>query len=160
MPINSVEMNISENQRNDFFSHVLRIIHPKNLVSRSKVKGVFTQYVHTGRQTRKLIQRTSFQGFMKFSFNLSSRIGPIDRVNVLYVIGWFFSPSRCHHVKSFLIFKIWYSLGHKIKKWPQFRDSIKKRKKNHLLNHKKLVLYVTGIWELFRKYIRLEGYSL
>ena len=31
----------------------------------------------THRQTRKWIQRTPFQGFRNFSFNLSSRIGPI-----------------------------------------------------------------------------------
>ena len=39
---------------------------------------------HTDRQTRKWIQRTPFQGFRNFSFNLSSRIGPKMRENDVY----------------------------------------------------------------------------
>ena len=56
-----------------FFSHVPRITWPKNLVPRSK--GVLCSPC-TDTQTRKWMQRTPFQGFSIFFFNLSSRIGP------------------------------------------------------------------------------------
>ena len=41
----------------------------------------------THRQTRKWIQRTPFQGFRNFSFNLSSRIGPI--IEPTCIIKWY-----------------------------------------------------------------------
>ena len=40
----------------------------------------------TDRHTRKWILRAPFQGFMSFSFNLSSRIGPINISNVLKML--------------------------------------------------------------------------
>ena len=49
-----------------------------NLRIRFLGQKVFSEArVQTCRQTRKWIQRTPFQGFRNFSFNLSSRVGPL-----------------------------------------------------------------------------------
>ena len=53
--------------------------------------------------TRKWIQRTPFQGFKIFSFNLSSRIGPKKSINTNFfglkfeLVPWFSTCSRLKH---------------------------------------------------------------
>ena len=61
---------------------------------------------HTDRQTRKWIQRTPFQGFRNFSFNLSSRIGPIDKavmmmMKIVNVILWLHITSQTNYIISY-----------------------------------------------------------
>ena len=77
MPIKSVKMKISK--KKVFFSHVTRITQPKNQIPRSK--GVLSSSGidgHTDRQTHtKVNTEDTLLGFHDFSYNLSSRIGPI-----------------------------------------------------------------------------------
>ena len=81
MPIKSVKIKISKNKKMRFFLMSQGSLDPKIRFIGQKVCSVAR--VQTGRQTRKWIQRTPFQGFRNFPFNLSSRIGPIY---VLYLI--------------------------------------------------------------------------
>ena len=79
MPIKSVKMKISKNKKMRFFLMSQGSLDPKITFLCQKVCSVARMQTHrqTDRQTRKWIQRTPFQGFRNFSFNLSSRIGPI-----------------------------------------------------------------------------------
>ena len=56
---------------------------PKNRFLGQKVCSVAREQT-THRHTLTWIQRTSFQGFRNFSFNISSRIGPTNKVHVQY----------------------------------------------------------------------------
>ena len=76
MPIKSVKMKISKNKKMRFFLMSQGSLDPKIRFLCQKVCSVAR--VQTDTQTRKWIQRTSFQGFRNFSFNLSSRIGSIN----------------------------------------------------------------------------------
>ena len=83
MPIKSVKMKISKNKKMRFFLMSQGSLDPKIRFIGQKVCSVARVQTdrhtdrQTHRQTRKWIQRTPFQGFRNFSFNLSSRIGPI-----------------------------------------------------------------------------------
>ena len=79
MPIKSVKMQNFEKQNNAFLSHIPRITQPKNQIPWSK--DVLCSPVtdrHTDRPTdTKVTTMGTLLGFQEFSFNLSSRIGPI-----------------------------------------------------------------------------------
>ena len=68
-------MKISKNKKNVFFLSSQGSLDPKIRFLGQKVWSIAR--VRTDRHTRKWILRAPFQGFRIFSFNLSSRIGPI-----------------------------------------------------------------------------------
>ena len=73
--IKSVKMNISKNKT---FVVFFLMSHGSSKLQVSWSKGVLCSLVTDGQtHKRKWIQRTPIQGFRNFSFNLSSRIGPI-----------------------------------------------------------------------------------
>ena len=79
MPIKSVKMKISKNKKMRFFLVSQGSFHPKIRFLDQKVCSVarLQTHRHTDRHTRKWLLWVPFQGFRSFSFNLSSRIGPI-----------------------------------------------------------------------------------
>ena len=77
MSIKSVNMKISKNKKMRFFLMSQGSFNPKISFLGQKVCSVAR--LHTDRQTdtqTEWLLRTPFQGFMIFSFSLSSRIGP------------------------------------------------------------------------------------
>ena len=76
------------------------------------VLGSSITHRQTDRHIRKWIQRTPFQGFRNFPFNLSSRIGPIDAVwllNMKFDIlgGWYYWLLKCRITGSDMISSNW-----------------------------------------------------
>ena len=87
MHIKSVKMNISKYKKMCSFLISQGSLNPKIPSSKTVISSLRTEKQtdgQTNRQTRKWKQRTPFQGFrffFKFSFNLSSRSGPIISEN-------------------------------------------------------------------------------
>ena len=75
MPIKSVKMKISINKKKHFFLMSQGSLDAKIRVQGQKMCSVARGQTDT--HTRKWIQRAPCQGFRMFSFNLSSKIGPI-----------------------------------------------------------------------------------
>ena len=67
MPIKSVKMKISKNQKPQFFLMPQGSLIPKIRFLCPKVCYIACGHTHTHRHTRKWIQRTPFQGFRKIS---------------------------------------------------------------------------------------------
>ena len=63
-------------QKIHFFLMSQFSLDPKNRFLAQKMCSVARVQTDTHTQTQKWLQRTPFQGFRNFSFNLSSRIGP------------------------------------------------------------------------------------
>ena len=76
MPLKSVKMKISKNKKMRFFLMFQGSLNPKIRYLGQKVCPVARWQTH--RHTWKWLLCAPFQGFRSFSFNLSSRIGPIQ----------------------------------------------------------------------------------
>ena len=88
MPIKSVKMKISKNKKMSFFLMSKASLNPKFKFLGRKV--CFVARGQTHRHTRKWLLWAPFQGFRSFSFNLSSRIGPIPAMGGYYFIISFY----------------------------------------------------------------------
>ena len=87
MPIKSVKMKISKNKKMHFFFMSQGSLDPKIRFLGQKMFSVAC--VQTDTQTQKWLQRTPFQGFRIFFFNLSSRIGPKNSLGEkLWRVAW------------------------------------------------------------------------
>ena len=93
-------------KKNAFLSHVQRITQPKDQVPRSKCVPCSPRTDRqTDGRTRKWKQRTPFQGFRIFSFNLSSRNGQTDRERQSEG-GWERKRERGYTVIT-LLYTVW-----------------------------------------------------
>ena len=81
MPVKSVKMKISKNKKMHFFLMSQGSLDPKIRFIGQKVCSVarVQTHRHTDRHTDRHTRKTPFQNFRNFSFNLSSRNGPITK---------------------------------------------------------------------------------